>query len=196
MHTQRYHYLSCRDILALMGLAIIVGLTTGVLVVAFFACLDSSNNWQQISNPPDKVVELLDYDYSFNRAYVRTTTEDIYTCSSSYKANGKGCVKVSYPSEYPPLNSCAGKIYPTPKPPGAVVSQLEVHPCIEDSWVQVNLVVLDDDSIWKWETIEGEIIFFGRIFLVGIGAVCGATLSLIGGIGILLLKRKRQWRTV
>jgi len=105
-------------------------------------------------------------------------------------------VKVAHLPEYAPLNSCDGKTYPTPKPPGTVVSKLKVHPCIYESWVQVNLVVLDDDSIWKWETIEGEIIFFGRIFLVGIGAVCGTTLSLIGGTGILLLKRKRQWQTV
>lgn len=189
--------ISCRDGLCLAGLTAIIGLASGILVVAVFVYLDSSNNWQRISNPPEKVVELLDYDYGFNRgAYVRTTTGDIYACSSSYKANGTGCVKTSYPPEYRPLNSCAGKVYPTPKPPGTVVSKLEVHPCIEDSWVQVNLIVLDDDSIWKWETIEGEIIFFGRIFLVGIGAVCGATLSLIGGIGILLLKRRRQQQAV
>ncbi len=69
-------------------------------------------------------------------------------------------------------------------------AQFCVKSILRESSVQVNLAVLDDDSIWKWETIEDEIIFFGRIFLVGMGAVCGTTLSLMGGIGILLLKRK------
>ncbi len=190
--TNEMKSISCRDGFYLLGLTAIIGLISGVLVAALFVYFDTSNTWQRISNPPEKTAELLDYDYFAGKAYVRTTSGNIYICSSSYNANGRGCEKVVQLSEYPPLNSCDGKVYPIPKLPGTVVSKLEVHPCVEDSWVQVNLIVLDDDSIWKWEKIEGEAIFFGRIFLVGVGAICGVTLSLVSGI--LLLKRRLQWQ--
>jgi hypothetical protein len=171
--------ISRRDGLCLLVFAALMGLISGVLVIALFAYFDATNNWQRISNPLDKTVELLDYDDSTSQAYIKTASGNIYACSSSYHSNGKGCEKVEHLPQYPPLNSCSEKIYPTPKPPGTTISNLEVHPCMEDSWVQVNLIVLNDDSIWKWEKIESEVTFFGEIFFTGIGAICGASLGLL-----------------
>jgi hypothetical protein len=187
---------SIRVVISLLGFAAIMGLISGILVVGLFACLDTFNNWQRISTPQDKAVELLDYDYPLfigdRAAYVKTATGTIYACSPSYRANGRGCVKASYPPEHLIVNTCCDKIYSTPKPPGAVVSELKVCPCVEDCSVQVNLILLDDGSVWKWEKADCEMVFFGRVLLALVGAGCGATLGLIGGFAILLLKCRRQ----
>jgi len=184
--------LYCRDNLSLIVLATIIGLACGSLlgVVVFVVYPSIDSSWQQISNPPDEAIEILGYYYLGETVYVRTATGKIYACSSpSYKEN-KGCTELT---EVPPeLNinvSCNWKVFPTPKPPGKTIHQFEAHPCIPDSTLQVNHIILEDGSIWKWEKGTSEFGDFFTVIFVGVCGIAGAALGLISGIITLSLKQ-------
>ena len=191
--------LSWRDSLRLVGLATVVGLVCGSLLgVAVFVVYPSlDSGWRRISNPPDKAIELFGYYYLGEMVYVGTETRKIYACSSPTYKDNKGCTKLT---EIPPESninvSCNWKVFPTPKPPGRTIHQFEAHPCIPDSTLQVNHIILEDGSIWKWEKGTSEFGDFLTAIFVGVCGIAGAVLGLISGVIILLLKRRKQLRVI
>jgi hypothetical protein len=83
--------------------------------------------------------------------------------------------------------------FATPIPPGKVIDQLESHPCIVDAESQVDYVLLQDGSIWRWEKTVPEWaiiwVLFGLVVYVFIGSGLGVVAGVL--IGFVIVKFKK-----
>jgi hypothetical protein len=178
-----------RAVLAGIIIGVLLGLIAFVLVFVFPI-------WRPIMAPPEKAVELLAYRYNaFDdyTLYIRAASGDIYAYrSSDYGASDVEWRQVEQVKREENSYKCNFGGFSTPIPPGKIVSQLESHPCIVDAESQVNHILLEDSSIWKWEKTTGEL----DMLLIPLGAFVAAIAGLIGAvagmlIGIAIVKFKK-----
>jgi hypothetical protein len=143
--------------------------------------------WQQIAEPPENAIKLLAYQGGI--LYIRAASGNLFaygTSDSKWKSVGQVNPQAS-------SYECNLRQFSTPRPPGRIVSQLETHPCVEDATSQVNHILLEDGSIWKWEETTGEL----DVLLVPAGvvvAVIGGALGVVAGllIGLVTWKLKKK----
>lgn len=173
------------------------GIIIGALLgVAAFVCNYIFPMWQQVTMPPEMSAQLLAYHsnaYEENTLYVRAITGNIYTYGpSSYGAGDVKWRKVEEVNQEASKYQCVGK-FSTPNPPGKVVSQVEGHPCIVDASSQVNYILLEDGSIWRWEKTVPEFAIIWALFGLGLYVLIGGGLGVIAGvlIGFVIVKFKK-----
>jgi hypothetical protein len=167
---------------------IIIGALLGVAAFVFTYVFPM---WQPVTAPPEKGVEILEG----NTLYIRTTAGNIYQYGpSSYKDDTTEWSRVDQVNHEASGYECNFGGFATPIPPGKVISQLESHPCIVDASSQVNYILLEDGSIWRWEKTAGEldllILPVGVIVAAAIGGSLGVAVGLL--IGILNWKLKKK----
>ncbi len=174
---------------------IIIGALLGVAAFVFTYVFPM---WQPVMAPPEKPAEILAYHSNAseeNTLYIRTSTGNIYKYgSSSYGAGDAKWRKVDQVNQEASGYECDFGGFSTPTPPGKVIGQLESHPCIVDASSQVNYILLEDGSIWRWEKTAGEldllIVPVGVIVTAAIGGSLGVVVGLL--IGILNWKLKKK----
>jgi hypothetical protein len=166
------------------------GIIIGALLgVAAFVLTYIFPMWQPVTAPPEKPAEILAYhsnDSEENTLYIRTSTGNIYNYGlSSYWAGDAKWRKVDQVNQEASGYECNFGGFATPIPPGTVISQLESHPCIVDAESQVDYVLLQDGSIWRWEKTVPEWaiiwVFFGLVVYVFIGCGLGVIAGLLIG---------------
>ncbi len=188
-------HISCGSSIRSVGLAVVIGLAGGCLIgVALLLYFAADSGWRRVAGPSDSAAKVLGYYYAGETIYIRTIAGDIYACSSSTsRTKNEGCTKLTQvPSESNINISCDWQHFPTPKPPGTIVHELEVHPCVPDSTLQVNHIVLEDGSIWEWKKLTSEFKDFFKVIFLVVCSIIGVILGVICGIIRLLVKRKRQ----
>ncbi len=166
------------------------GLVIGViLAVAFF---NKYSAWEQqiypsISVSADPATELLGFDYQSQFLYVRSRSQEIYLCHVAWPGDTTttACIKTD-PSSATRLGNdpspCKWLTFPTPQPPGPILSSLEAHPCSgDDGNIQINYIILTDNSIWRSLQSSGGAGEGLAIFFTLVAAVVGAVLGLLIG---------------
>jgi hypothetical protein len=154
---------------------LLVGLAGGVVAVCLVYVLFNPS-WQKLPLP-EKAAQVIRFDDHrngiSNDVYIKMESSGVYVCTSepTCRKINKDFEATRKPEYYP----CSCGAFPTPQPPGKVALDYEYHPCIVDSCNQVNLVILEDGSIWQWSHSEGglEFVFMGctAIFAGGVGFV-------------------------
>lgn len=175
-----------------------VGIVIGALSgVAVFILAFVFPVWRPIMMPPENRVDLLAYQnnaFDDNTLYVRTVSGNIYALSSSsYGKSDTEWRRVERVNQKTNSYECDFSEFPTPYPPGKIVSQLESHPCVLDSRSQVDHIILEDGSIWKWEKTTGEmdvLLAPVGVIYVGIGGVLGAIAGILTGFALIRFKKE------
>jgi hypothetical protein len=173
---------------------IIVGAVLGIAVFVFATFF---RPWRQMKVPPENAVELLAFHttgFESGTLYIRTTSGNVYAYSPfSDGASNVEWRKVEQVNQEESSYECKLGKSPTPNPPGRVVSQLESHPCLEDGESQVNYIILEDGSIWKWEEASGEmdlLLLPVGVIAAAIGGALGVVAGMLIGLVALTLKKK------
>jgi hypothetical protein len=163
---------------------LLIGLAGGVLAVCLVYVLFNPS-WQKLPLP-EKAAQVIRFDDHHNGTpndvYIKMESSEVYVCrwSLPFWTFKWTCEKpnkdfeANREPEYP--SSCGCGAFPTPQPPGKVALDYEYHPCIVDSCNQVNLVILEDGSIWQWSRSESDI---GFVFM-------GCTAIVVGSVGMLV----------
>jgi hypothetical protein len=176
----------------------IVGFIIGALLaIAVLALEFVFPVWLPIMAPPEKAIQLLAYhnnDFEANTLYVRTVSGNVYAFRFlTYGTSDIEWRSVEQANADANNYECNFGKFSTPRPPGRMVSQLESHPCVLDSSSQVNYIILEDGSIWRWgkSVYEFEEIWvvFGLIVSVIIGGGLGVALGVL--IGFVIVKFKK-----
>lgn len=175
-----------------------VGIIIGAwLGIAAFVFVIFFHPWQQIMTPPENAVELLAYHgnaFEDNTLYIRTASGNLYAYGpSSHSTDDVKWRRVEQVNPEASGDECHFGEFSTPHPPGRIISQLESHPCVQDGESQVNHIILEDGSIWKWEEATGEL----DLLLIPMGAVVaviGGALGVVAGllIGLVTWKLKKK----
>ena len=82
---------------------------------------------------------------------------------------------------------CQRSHKPVAKPPGNVIDSKEFHLCGADVDVQLNYVILDDRTLWKWSNGSS----WGEILIIQALCILGGFVGFIGGISYAVFRRKR-----
>ncbi|GIK36293.1 MAG: hypothetical protein BroJett011_01260 [Chloroflexota bacterium] len=69
------------------------------------------------------------------------------------------------------------------------MDSLQVQACNFEAGYQVNLAILEDGRVWKWQHVASGLL--GLTFLVG-GTCCGSIGGLLGGLAIVVIRRRKQ----
>jgi hypothetical protein len=153
--------------------------------------------WQPLPTPPEQVAEIVSYEDIANTIIVRTVSNRLYTCTFSRKSIfSHGCLPQEQPvstphSPTPPFsNLCRGKGFPTPKPPGAIAEELEAHPCIAEGYSQVNVILLENGTLWGWSAAKTDL---DMGFALLCAPVSGGVGIVLGGLLGLNLRRFARW---
>jgi len=144
--------------------------------------------WIPVMAPPETAVKLLAYQGGV--LYIRTVSGNVY----AYEASDGRWKRAEQVDPKASDNECNFGEFSTPRAPGKIVSQLESYPCIVDAASQVNLILLEDGSIWKWEKTAGEMdLLFVPIGVI-VATVTGGSLGVVVGlvIGIVNWKLKKK----
>jgi hypothetical protein len=174
------------------------GIIVGVLLgIAVFVIAVFFRPWQQMKVPPENATELLAFHttgFESGTLYIRTTSGNVYAYSPfSDGASNVEWRKVEQVNREESSYECKLGAFPTPNPPDRILSQLESHPCLVDGESQVNFIVLENGSVWKWEGGSSEL----DLLLIPVGivaAVIGGSLGVVVGllIGIVNWKYRKK----
>jgi hypothetical protein len=173
---------------------IIIGALLGVVAFVFTYVFPM---WQPVVAPPEKAAELLAYHsnaFESNTLYIRTGAGSIYKYGpSSYKDNDAKWSKVDQINQEASGYECNFGGFSTSIPPGKVISQLESHPCIVDAESQIDHILLQDGSIWRWEKTVPEFEVVWALFGLVVYAFIGCGLGVVAGvvIGFVIVKFKK-----
>jgi hypothetical protein len=177
----------------IVGLSILVGFLIGLVGgslfgVPVFNYLASDNDWRKLANPTEKAVKFLSYDYWNEKVYVKASSGNIYACDTS---TCTGLTEI--PQDESPIDLIYGwGIFSTPEPPGLVVARLQVSPNDPETAEQIDHIILNDGSIWRWSKTSisrGDIP--ANFLTIEIGII-GTFLGFVGGILFILFKRVRN----
>ncbi len=173
---------------------IIIGALLGIAVFVFAVFF---RPWQQLKAPPENAVEILAFHtpgFESGILYIHTSSGSIYAYSPfSDGTSNAEWTKVEQVNQEESNYECNLGEFSTPTPPGRIVSQLESHPCLVDGESQVNFIILEDGSVWKWEGGSSEL----DLLLIPLGvvvAVIGGSLGAVAGllIGIVTWKLNKK----
>jgi hypothetical protein len=177
---------------AIAGFIIGALLATTVFVFEFVFPI-----WIPVMAPPEKAVKLLTYHnngFDDNTLYVRTESGSVY----AFRVASFGASDIEWKKAeqtYPEANDyeCNFGKFPTPNPPGKIVSQLESHPCVVDSSNQVNYIILEDGSIWRWGKSVPEFEEYWALFGLAMCVFFGGGLGVLGGffLGLAIVRFKK-----
>lgn len=178
--------------LVLLALALLLlgGLAGGLLGYGYQR--GSLVSWQPLPPLPTRPVKILAAGTGMSRyawfVYVQTSDQRVYYCPP-YAADP--CweesawpqdVSINPPCD-PPLH------FSVPSPPRQVVDSLQMQACNFEAGYQVNLAILEDGRVWKWQHVASGLL--GLTFLVG-GTCCGSIGGLLGGLAIVVIRRRKQ----
>ncbi len=177
----------------------VVGCAIGMVLV--FMIFNASSAWERqiyINNSAstDPAVELIGYDDQTQFLYVRGQSQKVYFCPVRWYSDtsATSCYKTqpSIAEKLGDSSPCKFRIFPTPHPPGNILSSLEAHPCSDDANVQVNWVILSDNSIWRsLQGSGGAGESLAELFAL-VSATVGTILGLIIGFIISRIVRRRS----
>jgi hypothetical protein len=90
-------------------------------------------------------------------------------------------------------NSCeAFYVFPTPNPPGIVAAELETRACGPDQFLQIDHIILQDGSVWRWANGESDLGgALNGVFLCA-GGFIGTLLGTIIGLVIAALRPRSK----
>ncbi|HTP10813.1 MAG TPA: hypothetical protein VMP08_21315, partial [Anaerolineae bacterium] len=130
--------------------------------------------------------------------YVRSRSQKVYLCHVAWPGEATTAVCI----ETPPTNAtrlgrdpspCKWITFPTPQPPGAILSSLEAHPCSgDDANIQINYIILSDNSIWRSLQSSGGVGESFAIVATLVFAIVGTVLGTIIGFVISRIARHRS----
>lgn len=148
--------------------------------------------WKPLEPPPEKATEILAAGAGSGDSwavYVKTTNQKVYSCSYEICWIEKTVVPEDLRANPP----CDPPVYfEVPSPPGQVVDSREAQACNSEAGYQVNFVVLEDGSVWRWQHYTTAFSLLERLF---VSTICGSILGLSGGLGVtvfILLRNKRK----
>ena len=160
-----------------------VGFALGMLLTVVWG--NTPPAWERqiypnISTSADPAVELIGFDYQAQVLYVRGQSQRIYPCSAPWFSDTAAivCYKTlsSTATKLGDTTSC-GPIFPTLQPPGNVISALEASPCQDDAHLQIDYVILNDNSIWRLIQSSGGV---GESLACLFTMVCAAVGTILG----------------
>jgi hypothetical protein len=167
---------------------LVFGLLCALLVMGAWSRQQKS--WFRLASPAHEApVKILALDRSL-RAYVRTTTGNIYLCGGD--ALTQSCTQVTAAdlpvNAVPPQwQSCGATVPNIPDPPGKTIDSILVGRCLEANTYS-KLAILDDGSIWQWY----RSLSWSNWFALGVCILLG--LAFGGGGAILLVEFRRRLR--
>lgn len=149
--------------------------------------------WKPLEPLPEKATEILAAGTGLSNyswvVYVKTTDQKVYSCSP----DAYWIEKTVVPEDFRANPPCDPPVYfEVPAPPSRVIDSREVQACNFEAGFQVNFVVLEDGSVWRWQHFTTGLSLLERLF---VSTVCGSILGLSGGVGItmfILLRNKRK----
>jgi hypothetical protein len=175
-----------------------IGFVIGVVLA--IALFNVSPAWEQqiypsISEFADPAVELIGFDYQGQFLYVRTKSQKIYQCHVAWPSGTTTTVctdaKPNNATKLEDTTSCR-PVFPTLQPPGNVVSTLEASPCQDDAHLQIDYVILSDNSIWRLIQSSGGVGESLVEFFTLVSAAVGTLLGIIIGFAISRIARHRS----
>jgi hypothetical protein len=166
-------------------LFVAIGLILGLLCLLLLMGLWSrqQKSWFRVVSPANETpAKILAVDRSL-RAYVRTTSGNIYLCGGDSLT--QSCTPVTAAdlpvNPVPPQWQSCGALAPNiPEPPGKVVDSIFVGRCLEASTYS-KLAILEDGSIWQWYRTLSWANWFALIvcILLGIGFGTAGAIALV-----------------
>ncbi|CAG0931922.1 hypothetical protein TFLX_02352 [Thermoflexales bacterium] len=190
---------STRDYSWFTPLGGLAGLALGLLLaITSFNVLPvwEQQIYQGIPASTDPAVELLGFDYRNQFLYVRSQSQKIYICPVTWfgdtKAGSCHKTQLGTTKELGDSSPCKFSIFPTPYPPGNIIASLEAHPCSDDANIQINWIVLSDNSIWRLTQSTGGVSEAIANFFMLVYATVGIILGLVIGFTISRIARHRS----
>lgn len=176
-------------VLLVLALPFLGGLAGGLLGYGY--ARGSLVGWQPLPPLPGRPVKILAANTGLARhswfVYVQTSDGRVYYCppyaedpcweESAWPQD----VSINPPCD-PPLH------FSVPSPPRQVVDSLQVQACNFEAGYQVNLAILEDGRVWKWQHVASGLL--GLTFLVG-GTCCGSVGGLFGGLAVVIIRRRK-----
>lgn len=170
-----------------------------ILGIGFFIALENlpHGQWQQIISPPEKAVRFIGqsaFTFWGGSVYIESENGNIfsYTCDSENPCN--------WAKEETPPSESEGNFWSCPSGYNSssatpimlfkrVIDSYQVNICGVDYTNQINLILLDDGTIWVWNRFSSgyNIIFFGPVWLI---VSSGA--GFLGYIALLIRRGKRM----
>ncbi len=190
---------STRSYSWIIPLGAFVGFVIGIVLVAAISNVPLA--WEQqiypsISSRADSAVELIGFDNQTQLLYVRSRSQKIYQCHVAWPGEPTTTVCIeTEPNIAATLGDsapCKWSIFPTPQPPGIILSSLQAHPCSDDGNIQIDYVILNDSSIWRLiQSSDGVGEALANLVTIVCAAV-GTILGLVIGFVISRIARHRS----
>jgi hypothetical protein len=131
--------------------------------------------WEFVSEVSGTPTQLIydEFDYSDSYSfYVKTSDVLLYFCELGAKE--KSCIQIDTNTFLPDSFLSCGKSDRTPPPvPGVVLTSLDIRHCIVDGHIDIQVIGLEDGSIWAWQYVDTVLTPLAPFYL---GSFC----SLIG----------------
>lgn len=149
-------------------------------------------SWQPLAPLPAKPVKILAVGTGLARhawfVYVQTSDQRVYYCPPFSE---EPCwEESSWPQDVSINPLCDPPLHFTmPPPPRKVIDSIQVQACNFEAGYQVNLAILDDGRVWKWQHVTSGLL--GLTILLG-GTCCGSMIGLLAGLTIAIVWRRKQ----
>ncbi len=172
-----------------------IGFLSGMILAASYNVPPTweRQDYPSISQSADPVTTLIGFDYESELLFVRSKSQQTYQCHVTWP--GRPTSTICIRKELIKSNfALCRPIFPTLQPPGKVISTLEVSPCQDDGPLQIDYVILSDNSIWRLIQCSGGV---GESLAFVVTLVCasiGTVLGVIIGFLISRITRSRSTR--
>lgn len=145
--------------------------------VAFLKFQESgaSNRWRPLGAPPGSEAEFVTGDTDV--VYVRSAGGDIYGCRHQRKVTVDNCwVEAQEPLDIAPDTDFGElQFQENVEPPGTVVDTLDVTVWKRDASFETRYVLLQDGTVWRWETSE---VGYFNLIIIALGLIAGGVLGI------------------
>ena len=172
-----------------------IGFVIGMILAAVFNVPSAweQQNYPSITQSAGPAIKLIGFDYQSEVLFVKSKSQKIYQCRVTWPGMTTStiCMEAGFNVAAMSNSTTCRPIFPTLQPPGNVISALEASPCQDDAHLQIDYVILSDNSIWRLIQSSGGV---GESLTCLVTLACAAAGTVLGLITGIILSRITRYR--